>query len=84
MLSMEPKVVHAGNNATLEVDARATGRRPVEGDFTYTIKTDTNADQALSQAVIQGVTISIVPEPSSSLMTLVGGLAFLGFRRRKA
>jgi len=52
-------------------------------DFTYTIKTDTNTDQALSQAVIQGVTISIVPEPSSALMALAGGLAFLGYRRRK-
>jgi PEP-CTERM putative exosortase interaction domain len=52
-------------------------------DFSYTIKTDTDAVQALSQAVIQGVTISVVPEPSSSVMALVGGLAFLGFRRRK-
>lgn len=38
MLSMEPKVVHNGGSGTLEVEARSTGRRPVEGDFTYTIK----------------------------------------------
>lgn len=53
-------------------------------DFSYTIKTDTESTQSLSQAVIQGVTISIVPEPSSALMALVGGIATLGVRRRKA
>jgi hypothetical protein len=53
-------------------------------DFSYIIKTDTDDAQSLSQAVIQGVTISIIPEPSSALMALIGGISTLGFRRRKA
>ncbi len=38
MMSMAPSVVRSGTARQLELQTRATGTRPVEGDFTYTIK----------------------------------------------
>lgn len=38
MFSMTPRVTHAGNTRTLELETRATGTKPVQGDFNYTVK----------------------------------------------
>jgi len=50
--------------------------------FTY-LHTPNLTGNSASHSPLQAVTISVIPEPSSAFLTLIGGIATLGFRRRK-